>query len=69
MMFTLNAYEYFDAWQVSLQRAHATGAGYQWTNMLTELWRPPVTIDSEPWDIAWGLGQLLSERALERGKS
>ena len=65
-MIQVTAYEVVGAWQVHATRMEASSSGYQWMQLVSELVHPPAGVDGDAWDVLWLVGQLISERALER---
>lgn len=64
MLIQVTAYECLGGLSVQVTTAKAHPQGYGWEHRILE------SIDtkgmSEPWDLIWLIGQLMSERAIER---
>jgi len=67
MMIQVTAYEALGGLQVHAIKADASPAGYQWTQLVSELASLPSWYDGDVWDALWVVGGLLQERAIERG--
>lgn len=67
MLYQLTAYELLDGLQVQVTTARTDPDGYQWEHRILEHVRVSPELAGNPWDVLWTLGQLLCERALERG--
>jgi len=68
MLYQVTAYDALGAITVQATTATANGSGYAWEHRILETLELPEGVAGDAWDVLWAIGQLLCERALERGR-
>lgn len=67
MLYQVTAYEALGAITVQATTATTSPSGYGWEHRILETLELPEGVAGDAWDVLWAIGQLLCERALERG--
>lgn len=62
----LTAYDVLDTYHVLLTRHEQLETGWNWVQMYSGLYVQPDYLTADPWDVVWGLSQLMEQTARSR---